>query len=239
MYAAVLRAGASARAGPHASLVLRDVTGFGGSTVDVVVPTARRVSNVEFGVRRLSLPRVDCARIAGIPALSAIRALIEVADGLDHQVLRVAFDDIRRRGLGTLPHAMRRAEALTAHRGARILRELLRQGAVPHESEAERLLLAPFLRELFPQERLEWQVTDLVPGRRLDATIRRLRLGFEYDGKSHHLLPTDRDGDELRRLEVRLHGIEIVALTHGMLTAHRDETRRSILSLAAQREQDI
>lgn len=86
---------------------------------------------------------------------------------------------------------------------------------------------------------LEGQVTDLVPGRRLDLAERVSLMGYEYDSRAHHVFPTDRDDDGLRDLECADHGVLILRITAGMLRNHLVETRARIIRIRERRLREL
>lgn len=232
VYARLLRCGPDAVAGPFATLALLGIEGFAArQQIDVVVTGDRELSLADW--KHLDIPKLDRTRHRKIiPVLSATRALLEVAPHISRKRLRAAFDDARRRGLLTVTHAIRRAETLSNHPGSSIMLEFLRSDASEAESEGERPM-QDFLRATLPDEAVEWQVPDLVPGRRLDAAVRRLLLGFEYDSRDYHV---DREADYLRDLDCGGDGVQIIRISAGMLRHHREKTRAGILAVVAQRE---
>lgn len=222
LLAPVLRCGPQARLGPADSLALHGIDGFATRIPpQVVIPVAAymRVGAVDFEVARLEVPRSDRSTVDEIPCLSVARSLIELAPpALDEPAWRLAFDDGRRRRLCSPTQLGKRAGAL----GSQAVLDLLGDQAADPESAGERVMQA-FLAPL--RLRLQWQVADLVPGRRLDAALAVLRLGFEYDGRDHHVLPTDRDADGLRDLEADEAGVLVLRLTAGMI---RDAPGRTL-----------
>ena len=236
---AVLRAGPNARADGSASCWLHSIEGFGPS-VGVVLPFPRQASGVSFEAHTTVLEPADMATVDGIPCLTAARALIEVAPSLTDKQLRVAFDSCRRGGLLTVNWLERRASALRSLYGARLVLRMIGSKVLDQESEGERVL-APFLRE-FPD--LEWGVKDVVPGRRLDCFMRDALLVVEYDGRDHHVLPTDRDADGLRDLEIRgvkIDGVplEVFRITKGMLTEQPEAIRAFLRRRREERRREI
>ena len=235
VYARVLRCGDDAIAGPFATLALLGVEGFKTCrTIDVAVGSDRelRVS----GWRHVAVPEIDRAQHGNvIPVMSAARALLEVAPHVSHKQLRVAFDDARRRNLLTVAHLSRRAAELSDHPGSPIVLAFLGSDAARAESEGERLF-QPFLREVLPHENLEWQVADLVKGRRLDAAVRRVLLGIEYDSREFHV---DREQDYLRDLDTGAEGVHIIRITVGMIRHHREATGAGIRAVVLQRERQL
>jgi hypothetical protein len=244
LMSAVLRGGEGARADGRASCWLLGLEGFGPS-VGIVVPFPRQVGGVSFESHTTTLEPADFSTVDGIACLSAARALIEVAPHISEKALRVAFDSARRSGLLTVAWLERRAIALGTHYGARLVLKMIGTKVLEQESEGERVLS----KLLTGVDGLEWGVSDLVPGRRLDCLDRDALLVIEYDGRDHHVLPTDRDADGLRDIEVRsvkVDGIplDIVRITGGMIKEHpqrvrdfierrRDERRREIAALRA------
>lgn len=236
---AVLRAGDGAAADGWASarlLGLELPAGLAGPRTDppgVVIPPARRVTGVEFPVRRSDVPAKDRVEAEAVPCLSATRALIDLAPALPDKALRVALDSARRQRLTSLAWLERRASDLPNHHGAARLRRVLRRRDTGAESEGERIL-APLAADLLPDP--QWGVADLVPGRRFDLASRVLLLALEYDGRDHHVLPTDRDADGLRDLECAARGVLVVRVTHGMVTHAWGDTRAHIAHVVAERE---
>ncbi len=69
----------------------------------------------------------------------------------------------------------------------------------------------------------------------MDVAERLTRLGFEYDGRNHHLLPTDRDADGMRDLECLDNDVLVIRVTRGMLRNALVETRERIIAIRARR----
>ena len=235
LMAAVLRCGPEARANGMASCWLLGLEGFE-PAVGVVVPKGTQVTGAPFPVKATVLASEDCRTIDGIPCLSAARALIEVAPRLTNKALRVAFDSARRGGLLTVDHLRKRALELATHPGARIVLKMLGSGVTDQDGEGERVL-AKFFRGV---DGIEWGVEDLVPQRKLDAFMRDALLVLEYDGRDHHVLPTDRDADGLRDIEVRSVSIdgmhlEVIRITKGMLDTAPDQVREFVLTRREER----
>ena len=247
LMAAILRCGKDARADGRASCWLMGLEGFA-PTVGVVVPAGRHVTGAPFAVKATLIEPKDESRVRRIPCLAAPRELIEVAPLVSDKALRVAIDSARRLGLVTVPALESRAAELRGLHGARIILHTIGSRILDQESEGERVLARVFRGF----EGLEWGVKDLVPNRRLDCLIRDALLVLEYDGRDHHVLPTDRDADGLRDLEIRsvtVDGIplEVIRITKGMLherreavlafVMHRREERRA--EIAARRNSEL
>lgn len=227
--AKVLRAGEGAAADGEMTLGLFGFEGFrlAQSGAGVLVPTGRRVTGVPFPVRATALPHGHRATVARVPALTPTRGLVEYARTEQGKPWRVTFDDACRRRL-TFPERLRQcARSLLPHPGALACLALLGDPSVSgQESEGERDL-DWLVRDIDPAP--EWQVTDLVPGRRFDFAWREALLAIEYDGRDHHMLPTDRDHDGLRDLEAAENGVQVLRITGGMLRDDPERTRALIV----------
>lgn len=239
LLAAVLRCGDEARADGRASCWLLGIEGFDPS-IGVVVPPGRKVTGAPFSVKSTVIEPVDELTVECVPCLSATRAVIEVAPRISEKALRVAIDSARRQGLLTIERLEERAVALQNLHGARIVLRVIGSKALEKESEGERLLG----KALHGVPGIEWGVSDLVPGRRLDALIRDALLVLEYDGRDHHVLPTDRDSDGLRDLEIRsvkIDGVplEVIHITKGMLREAPDAVRAFVIHRREERLAEI
>ncbi|MGH8884245.1 MAG: hypothetical protein ACRDYX_03545 [Egibacteraceae bacterium] len=231
--AAVLRAGPGARAGGRTSCALHQLEGFVlRGPPEVVVPSARAVTGVSFLVKATLVEAPEQTTVRGVPALSAARALIEVASAIDERMLRVAIDSARGQRLLSVRWLQRRADALETHHGARIVARVLSSGVMRPESEGERTL-AGVVKGIEPEP--EWGISDLVPGRRLDLGWRLALFGLEYDGRDHHVLPTDRDADGVRDLESLVSGVVILRVTAGMIREQPERTRALIEAILRRR----
>lgn len=239
LMAAILRCGPDARANGMASCWLLGLEGFE-PAVGVVVPKGCQVTGAPFPVKATVLAPADCRTVDNIPCLTAARALIEVAPVINDKGLRVAFDSARRGGLLTVDRLRARALELESHVGGRIVLRMLGSGAADQDGEGERVL-ARFLRGV---DGIEWGVEDVVPKRRLDAFMRNALLVLEYDGRDHHVLPTDRDADGLRDIEVRsvtvdgMH-LEVIRITKGMLDRAPDQVREFVLRRRDERRREL
>ncbi|HVM20928.1 MAG TPA: type IV toxin-antitoxin system AbiEi family antitoxin domain-containing protein, partial [Egibacteraceae bacterium] len=231
--AAVLRGGDDAVAGPFASSALHGLDGFTlGGTLDIVVAAQRQLSNLSFAAHALDLEPADRCVVDDIPALKASSSLILLGNALGEEKWRVAWDDARRRKLVTLDRMGRRVAAHPDWPGADTVGNYLAGGVLLPDGEGERRLQG-LLVGFHPQP--EWGVEDLVPGRRLDCAWREVLLALEYDGRDHHVLPTDRDNDGIRDLECEVHGVKILRITAGMLRRDAPGVKRMIELVYARR----
>jgi hypothetical protein len=237
LWAALLRCGEHAVAGPRASCWLHGLEGFSTLEIDVVVKAPHRCRGTAFPALTRTLRPQDVTFVRGVPTLSASRAIIEIAHTLSDKQLRVLIDSARRKRLVTIERLRDDAIALRdedgCRRGARAALELLGSGSLDMESENEREV-EEFLATTTLE--LEWQVEGVVPGRRLDALDRAAGLVLEIDSQLWHTLGSDRDSDGLRDLEISEAGDYVVFhLTLGMVRFTPEETRRRLDAIRARR----
>lgn len=135
------------------------------------------------------------------------------------------IDDLRRDGRLVIADLDRRATELSHLHGARLVVAAITDGTFDQQNDGERTL-ADLLTGVHPQPR--WQVDDLVPGRRLDACWVEALYALEYDGRGHHLLPTDRDADGMRDLESTAGHLLVHRITAGMIREQAGRTRQHI-----------
>lgn len=208
--AAVLRGGASARAGGWTACALHSLEGFPLSARPwLIVPPDRRPRIPHLLVQRGAVARVDRAMVDGVPTVSARRAIIDTAARLSGRRLRVAIDDARRRGHLTLEGLLGLAVDLQRHPGAVQVRRLFGSGLLDQDGEAERWLAVALAdRDIFPL----WSA-QVLPGVFPDATMPEARLIVECDGRAHHTLPADRADDAARESLLRADGWEVLRTT--------------------------
>lgn len=228
------RAGApkgSALISGEAGLALRAVEGF---TLPcrplVVIDRSRtvRLANPPFDVRYVRLERVPVERVQGLDTTDAAQAVADAAlnSAVSDQRLRVAFDDLRSRGLVTLPDLVGRWQEVR-HVGAR--RMLAMAPALEHESEGERVCFGEVFRRVPPAP--DSQVVLL--GRlRVDFVFLFAALIVEYHGAVHDG-QADRDASRTYALE-RI-GYRIVVVTRSMLR-HPVDLAHHIHELRRERE---
>lgn len=204
--AAVVRCRPRARLTGPFVLGLLGVEGF--STADpfeVLVPPDRRVRNVSFAVRTDPLPGQFAAEVGPLPVVTATRALVETARRIQGKRLVVGIDSARWLGLTRLDRLLRCAECYQRHRGARLIRHLIANGVLDHESEGERMLAALFADYDPPLEAQVW----ITPRIRVDFLWRDVKMILEYDGKRRHSLGHDREDDRTRDRELNALGYHV------------------------------
>jgi very-short-patch-repair endonuclease len=204
--AAVLRAGAGARATGERMLALSGLPGLDrAGPFTVLVSEHRRVRGVRWPVRRTDLDGPGGhATIVGIASFSPARNSLESAvDSVPERLARLV-DSLRwtdRRHLAGLAELVR---TWPHHTGAVRLRRsgLLDERAA--ESPPERRL-ARLLAHLDPEGQA-WVAPDL----RVDLVLRRHGLVVEYDGRGVHSGPGGRRRDALRDRRLERLGLRVL-----------------------------
>lgn len=233
LLAAVLRAGHRARLSGWSACALYRLEGFELTAVPwIVIPPERRVRGVGFLVQRSTLSREDLATMAGIPTVTPIRALIDVAARISMKARRVAIDDARRRGLVSLERLLDRAVALGRHRGALAIRRMFGSGVLDQDGELEReLALALATVGLQPA----WGM-EVLPGVKPDACFPEASYVLEGDSRRYHTIESDRASDITREGLLRADGWHI---TRVRSTDLRQRRARLLADIVATRQERI
>ena len=236
--------GAVLAIGPHALLGLRDAAALrdlraagSRSRVDVLVPGGSRRHRRGIAVFASSTVHPDdCTEVDGVPVTSAERTIVDLADVLDERGLRRVLERAER--TRALDHHALRA-AIARNRGRHGLRTLLPLLAQDHalgaaaESELERRFF-----DLVREHGLPAPVPGAtVCGYVVDAYWPEAGLVVELQGYEFHSGRETFERDHRKLAALRRHGIEVLPLTHGQVTADGRETadliRRLLHSAAA------
>lgn len=220
LLAAIWFCGSGAVAGPRPSLRLLSGIPIKDADVEVVLAVPRHVRPKPFTVRSITMTDRDRGMVNGVPVLQPPRALIDLAAALPDERLRGLIDDLRRCRAMQLGALHTRCLEMPGQFGARRLLRVLGTPQMQQENEGERGL-ARLLARFHPQP--QWQTTTLVPGRRLDACWPEALYGLEFDGRDHHVLPTDRDNDGFRDMDTTDGHVLTQRITSGMI--RRDPSR--------------
>jgi hypothetical protein len=210
--AARLRAGPGARVAGPLLLALLGCEGHDPAAAPfvVLVPRARRLTQVEFRWRIDLAPDRHSATIADVPGVTPERALCELAvDDLPDDQLLLAVDRLRwRTGRGSDRLRRTASELPEEHAGARRLERLRAFDDGRPESPGERGL-DEALGDLDPP--LEWQVW-ITPTIRVDALWRDCAIVIEHDGPTHSG-PRARERDAARDAVLEARGYLVVRTT--------------------------
>lgn len=196
IHGALLRAGPDARVGGWSACRLYGLEGFDADRRPpwVVVPRARRIRGVDFVVQQADLDRGDLAVVGGLPTITPVRAVLDLATRVRGRPLRVAIDDARRRGLFVLERLLARAIAMPGHRGAAVVHRLFGSGLLDQDGELERQL-ALLLADAGLQP--AWGM-EVLPGIIVDACFPEASYVLECDGMRWHSIDADRASDVTR-----------------------------------------
>ena len=169
-----------------------------------------RLPRAWFDVRYVRLERIPHARVRGVDVADPAQLLADAAldPALRDRTLRVAFDDLRRRGLVGLVAALARWSAMPRHRGAQRMAAMA--PALEQESEGERDLFALVSRYGPPPD---CQVVVL-ERLRVDFLYASAAYVLEYYGDVHDGT-VDHDASRVFALE-RAH-LRVQVVTRSML----------------------
>jgi hypothetical protein len=207
--AAVLRCGEHARLSGPFVLALFGIEGFVREDHFVVhVRSNRSVSNVPFEVVPDPSLGMHNAWIGPLPVFTPARALVEYARFARGKQLVSTIDRARWARVATTAQLASVVASLPAdHPGAEVVRPLLTDGTLDHESNGERGLGA-LLEDV---EGVEYNVW-LLPDARVDAYLRDAMLALEFAGPVHDL-PERRRRDAARDRRLQAQGIEVIYIT--------------------------
>jgi very-short-patch-repair endonuclease len=153
----------------------------------------------------------DLAVVHGIPATSAARTVVDLAEDVPDRYLERAFDEAVTRKLATTASIAAAVQRLPGRRGAGRLKALLERDREPAftRSEAEERLLA-LIREagLPPPE-----VNGRFGRHMVDFAWRDRRLIVETDGYRFHSTPTAFERDRIRDAELTGAGFRVIRVT--------------------------
>jgi very-short-patch-repair endonuclease len=236
LLAAVLRAGDGARLTGEAVLhhLGIDEVGIAGRARSIVlVPPPRRLVTDPVPWRRDRAPDHDHRALGPIPATTAARAFVEVADRWRRRRQLTIVDQLRWRGHATEGEIVACAHRLgSRHPGARATLQLVASGHLEQESHGERDLAAA-LAQLGLSGLVRWQVW-VSPLFRVDALIASHRVVLEYDGSNHHTHRRDRRRDASRDRELAALGYRVIHVTKthlGDLDTLRDRLEEDLGSI--------
>ncbi len=220
--AATLRAGSGACLTGPVVLALLGIDGFrGDEPFEVLVPPGRRLSGIDFPVRRDPDPARPVGQRGEVRLVGPIDALIDsaaFADELGARRIRLAHDVLRWRGLLAPGRLTERITALgRSAPGGSELAGLLDLDLREATGDGERRLGELLARFEPPPEPQVW----VTPNRRVDWWFRSVRYGWEYQGSVDHGTRVGRTRDAERDAELRRDGIRLGYIDDADL---RDET---------------
>lgn len=193
LMAACLAAGPAAVASHTSAGALWRLDGVEPGPIEVTFPSSgeRHVQGVTVH-RTRSLARADVTRRDGIPVTRPARTLLDLASMLDRIRLEAALDAALRDGHASVPHLLRRLEAMGSRgrTGSVMLRDLLedRRGGRGHESPKEIELARLFDGDGQPPLVRQYELRDAagVLVARFDLADPVAWVALEYESYRHH-----------------------------------------------------
>jgi hypothetical protein len=180
---------------------------------EILTRPTRRLTGAGFPHRTDPLQDRAVARVGEVRLAAPVDALIESAlwrSSIGDRPLRVAYDQLRWRGIITADRVSRRLRERGEHDPAvSCFLEALDGAPLGSESEGERLL-APVLTRLRPAPVPQVWVT---PRRRVDWYLHELKFGWEYLGPVDHAYVSQRLADAERDEELAAQGIRLSYVT--------------------------
>lgn len=197
-----------------AGLTAHDVPDLPDLTPTVLVDRrcTARVPGLPFTTRRTDLSRVGADRAHKLRVRCAAEAVADavVEDGVTPLHVRVAVDDLRNRGVFTLPDAVRTWSTMRG-RGARTLMRWVDEGVFEQESEGERDAFRLLLAHDPPLA--DCQV-EMVGPLRVDFVYLDAGYIIEYHGDPHN---GTADADATRTDVFEQRGLRVKVVTKSML----------------------
>jgi len=216
--AAVLATGRRARLSHRDALALFGVADFRLAEIEVTLPDlgSRRRRGIRIH-RTRHLDPADCEVWNGIPVTSLARTLADVAGCISPRHLREAYLEAGRRELLDAYAIERVVEASRGKRGIRHLRRLLaadNRQLLRTKSPLEVRFFDFCRRHGFPEP----LSNTLVHGFEVDAYWPDAHLAVELDSWEFHRGRGAFERDRAKIGDLKLHGIDVLPVTHGRLT---------------------
>lgn len=239
----VLGCGPGAAASHRSAAALLSIPRFPPGAVEVVTarPFRQRLDGAEVHSSRW-LPQHQLAVVAGVPATTVIRTIVDLAGGVGPKRLERLVDDCLAARLVDVAalSAVLEEGPTRGRRGVRALRHLLAErleGYAPPASELE----AAF-RDLCREAGLPEPVRQLDVGDehhwvgRVDVAYPEHRLLIELDGRRYHAAKVDLEADRRRDNQLVAAGWRVVRITWEQLAQRPTEVLAllcGLLGLAA------
>jgi very-short-patch-repair endonuclease len=226
--AAVLACGPAAVLSHRAAVALHELRPTASGPIDVTVPGRRRKG--QSGIRVHNVRRLhadDRMIVDGIPVTSVHRSLLDYAEAVRYQQLRLALEASDRRDLLDGHELERLYERATGRRGLKPLRAAVAElrGPAPWtQSELERSFLALIREWGLPEP----QANVLVEGYLVDFWWPEARLVVELDGYRFHKDRRTFDTDRVRDTRLQLAGCMTMRVTQTRIESEREELRADL-----------
>ncbi len=217
LWIAIVSSGPAAFACRRSAAELWGFDGVESGALDVAVPPGRHPRGAGV-VRLIGITSQDVTTVAGAPATSATRTLVDLGAVADVDVVERAVECALRRGIVSLGE-LRAAADLTQSAGRHRLRSVLARrppGAAATESDAETIFQQICRRAGLPDP--DRQVRVRIRGRtyRLDYAWWPVLLAIEIDGAATHG-PGQLTADLRRQNAIVLEGWLVLRFSWAML----------------------
>jgi very-short-patch-repair endonuclease len=217
--AAVLACGERALLSHRSAAVLWGLTRQQGAAIDVTGATGRQVRPGRDGIRlhRGRLYPGNASERNGIPVTTVARTLFDLAEVLDLQQLRRAWEEADRLGLLRLAAIERLCEQGYGRRALRPIRRLLGEARAPTYTRSPlEDRFAEFYREHLA-DLPEPHTNVLILDHEVDAYWPSHRLVVEMDSWEFHSHRAAFERDRARDAKMQAAGYRVIRLTHRRL----------------------
>lgn len=227
--AAVLTCGESALLSHRSGAALWGIASYGGASIEITVPAARRRSRAGIRLHGGQVDVEDRTSRAGIPTTSIARTLLDVAEVVDRNRLQRTLEEAERHQLLDLAAIERLLQRSSGRRGLAPLGAALESlRPVPEtRSELERSFVALCRDSNLPPP----AVNTVVEGLEVDATWRQARLVVELDGYTFHRTRGAFERDRDRDARLLLAGYQVLRVTARRLRDDPDSVVATIRRL--------
>jgi len=187
------------------------------SPVDVTSGHGRPGKREDIRLHRSSLDDDERAVEAGIPVVSVARTLLDIAEAVDEERLRHAFEEADRLKLLHLPELRHVCARAGRRKGLPALRRLISAALAPPpgRSPLENRFAEFYRRHL--ADLPEPLANVLILGYEVDAYWPSHRLIVEMDGWKYHSHRAAFEHDRSRDIAMQAAGYRVVHLTHRQL----------------------
>jgi len=208
------------------------------ATIDVTVPRPGGGKHLDISLHHSStLVAVERGRLAGIPATTVPRTMLDVAATGSAREANDVVEQAERRGLLDLDAVDAMLGRRRGDRGAARLRRAteIYRDPVFSRARSERLFLAAIKDAGLPRPALNLWVEKW----EIDAYWEAERFAVEVDGWDAHRTRRAFENDHLRWEEMKLAGIEVVPISARRIEEHPREVGEHLRLLLNRRRQDL
>jgi very-short-patch-repair endonuclease len=231
--AAVLACGEGAVVSHGDAAALWEIRPQRGEAIEISVPLSSRI-RPRKGIRihrRKGLRRADIRRHRGIPVISPICTLIDIAPGLSRDDLEAAINEADMRGLTNAEKLRAALDDLPPRPGVGIVRKLLDRRTFRFTRSGLERHFLPLARRAGLTQPLTRQIVN---GFEVDFYWPDLGLVVETDGLTYHRTPAQQAKDRIRDQTHTAAGLTPLRFTHAQIKYEPDHVQ-AILTAVAER----